>query len=249
MTITERNDPTHVLHQDTVPSADLGKFIEDQKKSCGLIVYSIDAVIHKFTGFSVIEWLYKPFAGDWNALQHMQDSWPQVATSIRLVQDNYQGLKDDAPTVWHGDGLDAAIAKLDAIIDYHANQAEGCDHLSTQLGHALEVSQAAIQVVSLALNFLDSLAQELIEDASVPVLGWGKGLVTGPGKIKKAISLIKKGADAIERLTDLLQKIPAVARYINVGLTLTDETLKFGSTVLSTEATSHMDNTAKQAFT
>lgn len=248
MSVTERHDPTTALLKQTVPSQDLGDFIEQQKKSCGLIVYSIDWVIHKFTGFSVIEWLYEPFAGDWNALQHMQDSWPQVAESIRLVQGNYEGLKADAHTVWQGEGLDAAIAKLDAIIDYHANQAEGCDHLSTQLGHALEVSEAAIQVVSLALNFLDSLAQELIEDASVPVLGWAKGAVTAPGKIKKAITLIKKGADAIEKLTNLLKKIPEVARLINVGLTMTDETLKFGNTVLSAEATSHMGNTSKQAF-
>lgn len=248
MTVSERHDATTPLLQQTVPSQDLGDFIEEQKKSCGLIVYSIDRVIHKLTGFSVIEWLYEPFAGDWNALQHMKDSWPQVASSIRLVKGNYEGLKADAPTVWHGDGLDAAIAKLDAIIDYHANQAEGCDHLSTQLGHALEVSEAAIQVVSLALNFLDSLAQELIEDASVPVLGWAKGAVTAPGKVTKAISLIKKGADAVEKLTNLLKKIPEVARIINVGLTVTDETLKFGNTLAAADATSHLGGTSKQAF-
>jgi len=248
MAVTERHDPTYALHEKTEPSEELGKFIEEQKKSCGLIVYSIDKVIHKLTGFSVIEWLYKPFAGDWNALEHMRDSWPQVAKSIRLVQGNYQGLKDDAPTVWHGEGLDAAIAKLDAIIDYHANQAEGCDHLSDQLGHALEVSEAAIQVVSMVLNFLDSLAQELIEDASVPVLGWAKGAVTAPGKVMKAVRLIQKGAKAVEKLTNLLQKIPQVARYINVGLTMTDEVVKFGNTALSADATSHMDNTSQQAF-
>ncbi|WGL52260.1 hypothetical protein P5P86_00155 [Nocardioides sp. BP30] len=248
MSVTERDDPTTALRREVVPAADLGDFIEEQKKSCGLIVYSIDAVIHELTGWSVIEWLYDPFAGDWNALQHMKDSWPQVADSIRLVQANYEGLRADAASVWSGDGLDAAVAKLDAIIDYHANQAEGCDHLSTQLGHALEVSEAAIQVVSLALNFLDSLAQELIEDAAVPVLGWAKGAVTAPGKVRKAVALIQRGADAVERLTTLLQRIPEVARIVNIGLTVTDETLKFGNTVLSADAASHLGDTSRQAF-
>lgn len=250
MSVTERTNPTHALTGGLpTPSAELGHFIEEQKSQCGVIVDSIDWVIHKFTGWSLIETLYKPFAGDWDAIDSMRQAWPKVAESIDAVGDNYRGMKSDLPSVWAGDGADAAIKRLDQIIDYHANQAQGCRELSSQLGHVLDVSKAAIEVVTLVLNFLDSLAQELLTDLAMPVIGEIKAAATAPWKITKACRLIEKAAAAIKKLTTLLTKIPAIARYINVALTTSHEVLSFGNTALGVDAGMHMAGTSQQAFT
>jgi len=248
-TVTERKDPTYAIKDGAPePSADIGKFIETQKDSCGLIISGINAVIEKITGWSLLETIYKPLCGDYNTIDSMRQAWPKVADSIRLVNDNYSGLKDDTPTVWTGQGAEAAMKRLQTMIDYHEHQAKGCDLLGDQLGNVLEVSKAAVEVVSLGLSLLDSLAEDAISDAAVPVIGWAKGLVTAPRDITKAVSTIRKCVKAINSIRDLLLKLPKVTRTVSVVLKTTDEAVNFANTVISIDGGKDMDNTANTAF-
>ena len=74
------------------PGGGLGQYIEGLKDQCGLLISSIDWAVDQLTGWSLLEALFKPIAGDFDALASMQKAWGNVGTSLGAVGDNYRGM-------------------------------------------------------------------------------------------------------------------------------------------------------------
>lgn len=230
------------------PDGGMGEYIEGLKDECGFIVPKIDWAVEKLTGWSLLEALIEKIAGDFNAVSSMQQAWGQVGTALDQTGSNYDGLSQQLPAVWQGQAGSAASARMTDIGSMHADQAEACTHVQDQLGHVLEVAQATAEVVTAAINFIDSVIQELLMDAAVPVLGWAKGAFTAPGKAKKVIDLIHRGLNAIEKLTRACKALVTVLKYVNAGLSVVDSSVGVGNFIASTEAGNHVDETADHGF-
>lgn len=230
------------------PAGTMGDEIEHLKSQCGFIIPKIDWVVEKVTGWSLLEALFKPIAGDFNTVSSMQAGWGNVGTSLGAVGDNYDSLTSQLPAVWTGAAADAANARLADIAAMHADQEEASGYIQEQLGHVIEVGLATAEVVAAAVAFIDDVVQELLIDAAAGPLGWAKGAFSAPGKARKIISLINRGLDAIQRLTNAVKAVVAVLKYVNAGLSGAKAVLSFGNTVAHGTAGSHMDDTADQGF-
>ena len=230
------------------PGGGLGQYIEGLKDQCGLLISSIDWAVDQLTGWSLLEALFKPIAGDFDALASMQKAWGNVGTSLGAVGDNYRGMAGQLPSVWEGDAAHAAQRRLRGIADMHDGQQEATEHIQEQLGHVLEVARATAEVVAAAVSFINDVIQELLLDAASGPLGWAKGAFSAPGKARKVINLIHRGIEAIEKFTRAVRAVVAVLKYVNAGLNAVDTVLDFGNVAASTTAGNHMDETSRHGF-
>jgi hypothetical protein len=245
-TITERYDAGAGLGG--APDGGMGKYIEDLKDSCGFLISKIDWVVEKVTGTSLLEELFKPIAGDFDAVSSMQKGWGEIGVALGAVGDNYSSLADQLPGVWTGPAAQAAAGRLDDVAEMHARQQEASAHIQDQLGHVIEVAQATAEVIAAALNFIDSVVQEVLLDMAAGPLGVVKGAFSAPGKARKIISLISRGLEAISKFTHAVRAVVVVLKYVNAGLAVTDTVLQLGSTAASKAAGDHMDDTSRHGF-
>ena len=235
-TITEAQNPVAVLGGGA-PDGGMGEYIEGLKKDCGFIISKIDSIVSTLTGFSLLEALFKPIAGDFNTV-----------SSLGAVGDNYRSLSGQLPGVWEGQASRAAQHRLTDIADMHDDQQEATQHIQDQLGHVIEVAQATAEVVAAALSFINDVVTELLLDAASGPFGWAKGAISAPGKARKVISLIHRGITAIEKFTRAVKAVVAVLKYVNAGLSAADTVLQFGNAAASTAAGNHMDETSAHGF-
>jgi uncharacterized protein YukE len=246
-TIAESQDPEAVL-AGGAPDGGMGEYIEGLKKDCGFIISKVDSVVNTLTGFSLLEALFKPIAGDFNTVASMQKAWGNVGVSLGAIGDNYRSLSGQLPSVWEGQASHAAQDRLSDIADMHEGQQEATQHIQDQLGHVIEVAQATAEVVAAALSFINDIITELLLDAASGPFGWAKGAISAPGKARKVISLIHRGLEAIQKFTRAAKAIVAVLKYVNAGLSAADTVLQFGNAAASTAAGNHMDETSQQGF-
>lgn len=246
-TITEAQNPVAVLGGGA-PDGGMGDYIEGLKKDCGFIISKIDSIVNTLTGFSLLEALFTPIAGDFNTVSSMQKGWGNVGVSLGAVGDNYRSLSGQLPGVWEGQAARAAQHRLTDIADMHDGQQEATQHIQDQLGHVIEVAQATAEVVAAALSFINDVVTELLLDAASGPFGWAKGAISAPGKAGKVISLIHRGITAIEKFTRAVKAVVAVLKYVNAGLSAADTVLQFGNAAASTSAGNHMDETSEHGF-
>ena len=100
-TITEAQNPVAVLGGGA-PDGGMGEYVEGLKKDCGFIISRIDSVVNTLTGFSLLEALFEPIAGDFDTVSSMQKGWGNVGVSLGAVGDNYRSLSGQLPGVWEG---------------------------------------------------------------------------------------------------------------------------------------------------
>lgn len=247
MTIQERvNASSQVLGG--APPGTEGQYIEDKKGECGLIIPAIDSVVSSITGWSLLEALFKPVAGDFNAVSSMQLAWGNVGGACGAVGSNYAGLAGQLPSVWQGQAGSAATSRMSDVAAMHADQEEASGYIAEQLGHVIEVGKATLDVLVIAIDFIDGIIQELIISALAGPIGWLKAGVTAPGKARRVIELIHDGLRAIEKLTRAAEALLKVLRYVNAGLGGANTVLSSISTAQHANAGNRTDDSAEQGF-
>jgi hypothetical protein len=247
MTITEHVNPVSAVAGGTPPGTQ-GQYIEDKKGECGLIIPAIDGIVDKITGWSLLEALFKPVAGDFNAVSSMQLAWGNVGNSCAAVGQNYTSLGQQLPGVWQGPAGSAATSRMADIGEMHADQQEASGYIAEQLGHVIEVGKATLDVLVIAIDFIDGIIQELIISALAGPIGWLKAGVTAPGKARRVIELIHDGLRAIEKLTKAAEALLKVLRYVNAGLGGANTVLTSISTAQHADAGNRTDDSADQGF-
>lgn len=247
MTISELVNASAQTRGDA-PAGTEGAYIESKKDECGLIIPAIDDVVQKITGWSLLEALFKPVAGDFNAVSSMQLAWGNVGAACGAVGQNYGGLASQLPGVWEGPASRAAVTRMRDVRDMHADQQEASGYIAEQLGHVIEVGKATLDVLVIAIDFIDGVIQDLIISGLAGPIGWLKAGVTAPGKAKRIVELIHDGLRAIERLMDAARAVLKVLRYVNAGLGGANAVLKGFGTAQHANAGNRTDDSAEQGF-
>lgn len=246
-TITEHVNPVSAVAGGTPPGTQ-GQYIEDKKGECGLIIPAIDGIVDKITGWSLLEALFKPVAGDFNAVSSMQLAWGNVGNACAGVGQNYTSLGQQLPAVWQGPAGSAAASRMADVGQMHADQQEASGYIAEQLGHVIEVGKATLDVLVIAIDFIDGVIQELIISGLAGPIGWLKAGVSAPGKARRIIELIHDGLRAIEKLTQAAQALLKVLRYVNAGLGGANAVLTSISTAQHASASNRTDDSAQQGF-
>ena len=245
--ITEATDASAPV-RGAAPGGGMGDYIEGLKDDCGFLISKIDWAVDMVTGWSLLESLFEPIAGDFDTVSSMQKGWGEVGSALGAVGGNYRSVAGQLPAVWEGHAARAAEGRLRDIAEMHEGQQEASGLIAEQLSHVIEVAQATAEVVAATINFIDSVIQEILLDAAAGPFGWAKGALSAPGKARKIINLIHRGITAIEKLTSAVRAVVTVLKHLNAILAVADNVLAFGNVAKSTEAGKHMDDTANHGF-
>ena len=152
------------------------------------------------------------------------------------------------PAVWQGPAGASAKARMADIGEMHADQQEAAGYIAEQLGHVIEVGKATLDVLVIAIDFIDGVIQELIISGLAGPIGWVKAGVTAPGKARRVVELIHDGLRAIEKLTKAAEALLKVLRYVNAGLGGANAVLSSIGTVQHADAGNRTDDSAEQGF-
>ena len=247
-TVSEAYDASSRVRTGAAPAGTMGEYIDGLKDDCGLIIGSILSIVENLTGYDLLEELLKPIAGDFNMISSMQLGWGEVSAACDAVGANYADLATQLPPGFEGLTETAAASLMGRIAEAHDGQREAADLIGVQMDNMIQVSQATAECVCAALQFIDSVIQEVLMDAAVPVFGWAKGAVTAPGKIRKVIKLISDGKDAIQNLIRCVKACVTALKYLNAMLDTANLTLKFINAGGDAANSSDVDQTADAGF-
>jgi hypothetical protein len=247
MAVFEAYDASSVVGG-SPPAGRRGEVIEEAKKNCGYLIRGIDWVVNKVTGWSLLEAILEPLAGDFNALDSMSQAWQEVAVALGAVGDNYRSLGQQLPGVWTGSASDAAVGRLTSIAGSHDDQQEAAEMIAEQLQALIEVSEATVDTVAACINLVNDIAQDLLASAASGGVGLLKVAFTAPGKVKRMVTLIHRAIEALDKLTSAAKAVARVMKYVNASLNVADGVLDFGNAAANSRAGSMTDETADAGF-
>lgn len=179
----------------------------------------IDAVVSALTGFSPLkEWVFKPLAGDWSALQKGADAWMHAGKAARELARAVDSLPGQVGDEWQGatalkwaNANGKAVALLDQLPDRCDQMATTCD----------AIAQAAEAVAGLIADVLGQLSETIVQamvEAAIPVAGW---IAESETAAQLAIEITESGTRitaAITKFAALLQRLaPILEELLGIG--------------------------------
>lgn len=217
-TVTLKNDAGSALSAPQ-PSAGAGAQIWQLRIQCGLIIGGVDALVSMLTGFSPLEeWVFKPLAGNWDALDMGATAWTNAGKAARAMADDLDSFPHQVGDDWRGEAALAwanangkLVAQLRAMPEHFDNMATMCSALA----------EVARQIAGLIADLLSKIADEVTAAAvaaAIPIAGWaadgvlamklGYDVTQGSRRI---ITAIEKFRQLVQKLLPILQKLQELA--------------------------------------
>jgi uncharacterized protein YukE len=221
--IVPTDDPTSYLVSPENPGS--GMFIWQLRMECGIVIGGLDAVISAITGFSPLEeWVFKPLAGDWNALDRGAVAWSSAGRATKAVANNIDALPGQIGDAWQG-GANASFSNAQAKIASAVHELPGsCDAMSEMVTALADLARTIAEFVAMIIKAISEWALKMLASAVVPVAGevamagwlvelgakiasWVPKLT---GMITKFIAFVAKIAPIIKKVVAVILKIDAM---------------------------------------
>lgn len=201
--------------------------LEEIRWKAGLIFGAVDWVWEKLMGYSLLEEITKPFAGNWTRMKEASLTWKHAGDALTGISQNTRGMLP-AMASWTGRGSEAFSLAAFAVSEGHASLAGPCGTLSTMYTVLVLLSK---QVASFILKVLKNLEKKLMRiaaEAAVPLVGWAAALVEAglstyelARDVMEAYSMINKIYDVVSALVSGVTGISdSLTRLIDIAETL-----------------------------
>lgn len=240
MSIYEAVLPGSVL----VPPVAVDDFVGELRRESGLLLGAVDWFGEQLLGFSILaETVFKPFGGDWLALQRCEHAWHNAADACDLVAANFDAIPRALPEVWTGQAADALLTRVDDLVAHFKSFGEGCKSLADVTGALIELCRAACSTIALALSIIGDRLTIMLVEAMIPVIGWIGAAVTAIVSIEPVISAVNKIYRLIDRISSAIEttilvfnSIDLMARTIRTVLHACENLLNFQTATAGEDA-------------
>jgi hypothetical protein len=215
-TVCVADDPTRYLTPPVASGA--GDFILHLRISAGLIVGVADWVASHFMGFSPLEeWVAKPLAGDWDAMDRASDAWRNSGRALGAVTTNVNGLPGQVGDSWNGASKDqwaTLQAKVSQALGPLPDACVAMGEFAAALG---DMARAIAKLIAGALGMLADKGVEIAAEAiSVylsPLLA-----IDVPIFVTMAVQRAKAIFDAIKEFYETVTQALTIADAIEAAL-------------------------------
>lgn len=222
--VSERQDVTSYL----VPPVAGTSEIEEMRWSAGAVLGSLDWVFEQFMGWSFLEdVIFKPFAGDWDAINRASIAWEHAGDAVFAVAENLAPLPE-ATRGWDGDASEMFRAAAAALSAAALALSRAAGTASGVVGTVGTVSRLAAVGMGMILRKLSEKLMRLAIEASVPVAGWVVAAAEAALLVNDIVASVKLAytivnllydaiADVVEAQGDLVDTaylIEDLARYL-----------------------------------
>ncbi|MGV8884566.1 MAG: hypothetical protein ACOH1T_03120 [Microbacteriaceae bacterium] len=151
--------------------------IEDIRWSAGLIFGSVDWVMEKLTGISLLEEVTKPFSGDWVRIREASFAWKHTGDAMSAIGQNSMALLPPMAS-WTGKGSEAFLAAMGVLSQAHTVVAGPAGSISSALKMLVILSKEMAALILKILKRLEKKLMLIAAEAAVPVVGWAAALIT-----------------------------------------------------------------------
>ena len=222
-TLTPTDHPTSYLVSPSNPGS--GLFILQLRMQCGIVIGGLDQVVSAITGFSPLEeWVFKPLAGDWNALDRGSVAWSSAGRAITAVANNINSLPEQVGDAWNGAAFEAFASTHVEISSTIKELPAACDSLSEYVSTLADLARTIAEFVAGIIEALSNWALKMLASAAVPIAGEVAmvGWVTELGikiarwvpkltnMINKFVQFVTKIAPIIAKIVKAIQKIDKI---------------------------------------
>jgi hypothetical protein len=225
VSVHEKVDPSAYASQRLAVASD-DDFAEDFESSCGFLIGHLLGFCRDAFGTDPMLELVKPLCGDWGLMGVAQQGWNDAGKICTAVGENFTALDAGTVDVWDGEAATAFRSRMESLGGTYATYAKGCELTGELTGSLIEVAKSACLGVGTLISFIGDILERLVIEASVPVIGWLVGAADIAihirsfwQKFDRAISLIRRVLDAIEKTVTAIYSIINIMHALKLAMT------------------------------
>jgi methyl-accepting chemotaxis protein len=242
ITLTPTHDPRGYLSSPSVPGD--GAFVGQLEQKAGPIIGGLDGVIHSITGFSPLaEWVIKPFAGDWNALDRGAVAWTGAGKAMTAIGDNVKSLPKQIGDSWTGETADAFTRAQAKVCTAITHLPASCDAMSKMCAALASAAKAIAEFVAELLGDLADFVTEMLISLAVPIAGeaampaWIAELLAEIGEAVPELSgMIESFSELVEELPEIIENIKKAIDEVQKILELLSSLASLAGSVVDASA-------------
>ena len=242
-TVCAVDDPLVYLQPPSVAGS--GSYIWSLRLRCGLLIGGADAILSAITGFSVLEeWVFKPFAGDWDAFDRSGVAWRNASKAIGAVKTNVIALPGQVGSEWNGQTRDAWATLQTKITDAVGPLPDACEAMGEFTEALAEMARAIVELVAEIMGIIGDAVTRILLEQAFPIVGQivgGGELVVVAGR---TVRFSYKITVEIKNFYTQAQKVEKVIHTIERAMKMIE---KLGSALAATDAAVKASNDATTA--
>lgn len=200
-----------------------GMFIWQLRAQCGIVIGGLDGVISAITGFSPLEeWVFKPLAGDWNALDRGAVAWSSAGRAVQAVANNIDALPGQIGDAWEGEAFTEFSASQAKIASTLKELPGSCDAMSEMTSTLADLARTIAEFVAMIIKALSHWAMKMLASAAVPIAGevamagWIAELGAKIASwVPKLTSMINKFVSFVAKISKIISSISKVILKID----------------------------------
>jgi hypothetical protein len=177
--------------------------IEDIRWNAGLIFGSVDWVLEKLCGFSLLEEVTKPFSGDWVRIREASFVWNHTGDAMSAIGQNCMALLPPMSS-WTGKGSEAFLATMGVLSQAHTVVAGPAGSIASALKMLVALSK---KIAAMILKILKKLEEKLVKiaaKAAIPVVGWAAAVIAAGFDTYELIQDARDAYKMINRIYDFV---------------------------------------------
>jgi len=234
-TLTPTDNAVSYLTSPANPGS--GMFIWQLRMQCGIVIGGLDAVISAITGFSPLEeWVFKPLAGDWNALDRGAVAWSSAGRAVQAVSNNIDSLPGQIGDAWEGEGFEAFATTQATLAQTLGDLPAACDAMSEMTSTLADLARTIAEFVAMIIKAVSDWAIKMLASAAVPVAGqvamggWiaelGAKIATWvpklSGMITRFVNFVAKISAVVIKIRDVIIKIDKILAILTKAIKAID---------------------------
>jgi uncharacterized protein YukE len=197
---------------------------------CGLVIGGLDAVVEAIAHFSPLqEWVFKPLAGDWDALDRGAVAWKNAGKAASAISENIASVPAQIGDSWQGktqQSFAKSQAKIAAAIRPLPTACDAMGQFCTALA---DMARAIAELIVDLITAIAEFITEMLASLAVPVAGevampvWitrlSLNLAKWLPKLTKEIETFLKFAEQIykivEEINDVISRIQNILAVLS----------------------------------
>lgn len=201
--IAESQDASSYLVPPEAPTSEM----ENLRWSAGVVAGSVDWVIEKVTGVSLLnDIVFKYFNGDWRLVNMAGSAWSEIGDALVAVGQNDSEVLP-ALSEWTGLGSEVANRFITALSKVTTALRKAAGLMSTLLKAFASFLKQSAQEVGEAIAEIVNTALKLLAKSAIPVAGWVAAAADAVLFINKIIKKIQFIYGIINFIVDFIQNL------------------------------------------
>lgn len=171
----------------------------------------IDAVIGLIVGFSPLEeWVFKPFIGDWSAMERAAEAWPRCGDAVRLVNERVQTVSSFVGDGWEGAAADSFAECQSKLSKLLADLPFQCEQAGVMDAELAEFAKGILAFIGEVIQGIIEIGLEILTAVATPPVGWAAAIPIVAVAVSTVLGWISRIMSLFNQFLGFLEAVAAI---------------------------------------